>query len=110
MPVNGMDASYWNEALETRPWVEVERWQAQQVAEAVPAMRARSPLIGELHRGLPTTPRFSDLAGLAALPFMTKDDLRTAQDAATDEMPFGRNQAAPSADIVQALCSSGTTG
>src|SRR5438045_2884452 len=77
MPVrtHAMDARYWNEALETRPWVEVERWQAQQIAEAVPAIRARSAMVDELHRGLPATPRFDDLAGLAALPVTAKDRL-----------------------------------
>jgi phenylacetate-CoA ligase/benzoylacetate-CoA ligase len=105
-----METRYWNEELETLPWADVERWQAQQVAEALPGLRARSPMVADLHRGLPVTPRFRDLAALADLPFMTKDDLRAAQDAATDETPFGRNQAAPLADIVQTLCSSGTTG
>jgi crotonobetaine/carnitine-CoA ligase len=49
-------------------------------------------------------------ADLAALPFTLKDDLRAAQDAASDDQPFGENQAAAQADIVQAISSSGTTG
>jgi phenylacetate-CoA ligase/benzoylacetate-CoA ligase len=102
--------TYWNEALETLPWAEVERWQAGQIAAALPALRRRSALYAELHAGLPAEPAMRSLADLQALPFTLKDQLRTAQDAATDAQPFGRNQAAPLGDIVQVISSSGTTG
>jgi len=105
-----MNDRYWNEELEVRPWHEVERWQAGQIAQALPHIRARSAMYGELHAGLPAQPEFRDLSGLAGLPFTMKDHVRAAQDAATDEAPFGRNQAAPLRDIVQTLSSSGTTG
>jgi phenylacetate-CoA ligase/benzoylacetate-CoA ligase len=63
-----------------------------------------------LHAGLPSAPRYRELAEIAQLPFTTKDDLRAAQEAASDEQPFGRNQAAAVTEIVQTLSSSGTTG
>jgi hypothetical protein len=36
-------AEYWNAELETRPWADVERWQAGQIAATLPALRQRSP-------------------------------------------------------------------
>jgi phenylacetate-CoA ligase/benzoylacetate-CoA ligase len=100
---------YWNAELETRPWGRVEHWQAQQIGAALPTLRARSPLYARLHASVHDAP-LRDLADLQALPFTLKDDLRAAQDAASDAAPFGDNQAAPAADIVQALSSSGSTG
>ena len=64
----------------------------------------------QLHAGLPAGPQFRELIELAELPFTMKSHVRSAQDAASDEQPFGLNQAAPLVDIVQTLCSSGTTG
>ena len=101
---------YWNAALETLPWAEVERWQAGQIAAALPGIRLRSALYADLHAGLPPQPALRSLADLRALPYTLKDDIRAAQETSSPEQPFGRNQAAPLADIVQVLCSSGTTG
>ncbi len=105
-----MDARYWNEALETRPWKEVERWQAGEIARALPGIRSRSPMYRHLHQGLPAEPRLREFPELAQLPFTMKDDVRAAQDVSTDQQPFGRNQAAELGDIIQTLSSSGTTG
>lgn len=105
-----MTARYWNETLETKPWRDVERWHAEQVSACLPALRARSGMYRDLHAGLPSAPRYRELAELSQLPFTTKDNLRAAQEAASDEQPFGRNQAAPVTEIVQTLSSSGTTG
>jgi phenylacetate-coenzyme A ligase PaaK-like adenylate-forming protein len=104
------DREYWNAELETLPWREVERWQAARVAEMLPALRQRSRLYARLHAGLRDDLALRSAAYLAALPFTLKDDLRAAQDEASDDEPFGANQAAPRADIVQAISSSGTTG
>lgn len=101
---------YWNPQLETLSWPEVERWQAGRIEKALPGIRRRSGLYRELHAGLPAGLRIAGLGDLARLPFTTKEHVRAAQEAATDEAPLGLNQAAPSADIVQALSSSGTTG
>ena len=100
---------YWNAELETKPWAEVERWQAGQVAAALPRIRATSQLYARLHAGH-ASPALATLADLQALPFTFKDELRQAQDAASDERPFGDNQAVPRDQVVQAIASSGTTG
>ncbi len=57
-----------------------------------------------------TTLAVRSAADLAALPFTLKDDLRVAQEAASEAEPLGDNQAVARADIVQAISSSGTTG
>jgi phenylacetate-CoA ligase/benzoylacetate-CoA ligase len=105
-----MTQQYWDRELETLPWADVERWQAGQIERALPGLRARSGLYAELHRELPAHLRLSSLVDLARLPFTLKDDVRAAQDAATDERPLGTNQCADLSDIVQTLSSSGTTG
>ena len=104
-----MGGRYWNEELETLAWSEVEHWQAARIGAALPGLRRRSALYAELHAGL-SGPALASLADLRDLPFTTKEQLRAAQDAATAAEPFGRNQAAPLRDIVQALSSSGSTG
>ena len=76
----------------------------------LPALRRRSRLYARLHAGVAEDLAVRTPADLAALPFTLKDDLRAAQEAASDERPFGDNQAASQADIVQAISSSGTTG
>ena len=101
---------YWNPELETMPWPIVQQWQARQIAAALPDLRARSLMYGQLFASLPNDAPITTLADLARLPFTAKDDLRAAQELASDERPFGLNQAVPSSDIVQTLCSSGTTG
>src|SRR5436189_2972889 len=101
---------YWNAELETKPWSELERWQAAQATAMLPALRRRSRLYARLHANVPDDLVLRSAADLSALPFTLKDDLRAAQDAATDDRPFGDNQAAPQQDVVQAISSSGTTG
>ena len=106
----GGDQAYWNEALETMVWPEVERWQAQQITAMLEPLRQRSQLYRQLHATLPAGIKLGSLADLAALPFTMKDDIRGAQERNSDAQPFGENQAAPLTDIVQAITSSGTTG
>ncbi len=108
--MGGDRSTYWNPPLETLPWPEVERWQAREIEKALPGIRRRSGLYRDLHADLPAYIRITDIGDLARLPLTTKDDLRAAQDAATDESPLGLNQAAPLTDLVQTLSSSGTTG
>ena len=105
----GTDTAYWDAELETRPWPEVERWQAERIGAFLPALRQRSSMYAALHAGSPL-PAMRSLADLQALPFTYKDDIRAAQDRASAEQPFGANQAAPTAEVVQVLSSSGTTG
>lgn len=104
------DHRYWNEELETRAWPEIERWQAEQIAAMLGPLRRRSAMYARLHAQVPDDRALRSLDDLAALPFTLKDEVRAAQDAATDERPFGDNQGVPTADIVQAISSSGTTG
>jgi phenylacetate-coenzyme A ligase PaaK-like adenylate-forming protein len=101
---------YWNEALETLPWVEVEHWQAAQIDKMLSALRDRSKFYTRLHAGVPRDIEINTLGDLSALPFTMKDQIREAQEQAGDASPLGDNQAVPSADLVQVLSSSGTTG
>jgi phenylacetate-coenzyme A ligase PaaK-like adenylate-forming protein len=110
MPISPMSRDYWNAELETQPWPEVERWQAQQLSAMLAPLRQRSALYARLHAALPAPGPLRSLTDLQALPFTLKDDLRAAQDEASATTPFGANQAAPIEDIVQTVCSSGTTG
>jgi phenylacetate-coenzyme A ligase PaaK-like adenylate-forming protein len=103
-------SEYWNAELETKAWPEIERWQAGQIADMLPALRQRSRLYARLHRDATAQPAMRSLADLAPLPFTLKDDLRAAQQTTRADTPFGENQAASMADIVQAISSSGTTG
>ncbi|MEQ1808135.1 MAG: AMP-binding protein [Burkholderiaceae bacterium] len=103
-------AEYWNAELETMPWLEVERWQAQQLGAMLAPLRQRSRMYAQLHAALPAMPHLRSLADLQALPFTMKDQLRVAQDDASAAEPFGANQAVELGDIVQAVSSSGTTG
>jgi len=105
-----MARQYWNRELETLPWREVERWQAGEIERALPGIRARSGLYAELYGSLPRSLRIASLAALEDLPFTMKEQVRAAQQAATDDQPLGANQCVPLADLVQILSSSGTTG
>jgi hypothetical protein len=81
---------YWNEQLETLPWAEVERWQAERIAPAIARIRAGSAMYREMFADLPRELKVSQFADLARLPFTMKDQVRAAQDAATDERPLVR--------------------
>ena len=101
-------SAYWNAELETRPWAEVERWQAAQIAAFVRDLPARSAMYARLLEGAPH--KIGSFAALADLPFTMKSDVRAAQDQTSAAQPFGENQGAATRDIVQTLSSSGTTG
>jgi phenylacetate-coenzyme A ligase PaaK-like adenylate-forming protein len=103
-------SEYWNAEFETKPWPDVERWQAARIADMLPALRRRSRFYARLHGDRSAPGPMRGLADLAPLPFTLKDDLRAAQQASRADEPFGDNQAVPLADVVQAISSSGTTG
>ena len=103
-------SEFWNAELETKAWPEIERYQAGQIADMLPALRQRSHFYARLHRDATPQPAMRSLTDLALLPFTLKDDLRAAQQATSADTPLGENQAAPMADIVQVISSSGTTG
>ena len=101
-------SAYWNAELETRPWAEVEHWQAAQIERFVQGLSARSPMYARLLADAPK--KVNGFAALAQLPFTMKSDVRGAQDHTSADHPFGENQGASTRDIVQTLSSSGTTG
>lgn len=106
-----MNEQYWNPELETMPWPQVQGWQASRLAAFVGGLPARSRFYADKLAGLaPAALTPESLAELAALPMTGKDELRLAQSEPRPGEPFGAIQAAPLADIVQALSSSGTTG
>ncbi|CAI07445.1 Related to phenylacetyl-CoA ligase,possible benzoylacetate-CoA ligase [Aromatoleum aromaticum EbN1] len=106
----GRKREYWNEVLETMPWREVERWQAQRIDQMLAPLRQRSDLYWELHADVDLEREIRSLADLSDLPFTMKDHIRDAQDRASESEPFGANQSVALADIVQTVSSSGTTG
>src|SRR5206468_11251291 len=106
-----MEQRYWDEELETRPWPEIEAWQAGRVVDFVSGLRVRS----DFHKDRVSSaarpagsPRSLDF--LRDLPFTTKDELRRSKDEQVPGEPFGRHQAVPLGEIVQVVSSSGTTG
>jgi phenylacetate-coenzyme A ligase PaaK-like adenylate-forming protein len=106
-----MQQSYWDAELDTRPWAEVEAWQAQQIADFVPQLVKRSEFYKEhLQASASAIAGRRTLEALNAIAFTTKDELRRAQLTPKAGSPFGANQAAAIDDIVQAVSSSGTTG
>ena len=101
---------YWNPELETLEWSAVQRWQTERIEAMLPALRQRSAMYGQLLQALPAEQALGSFAALQQLPFTYKEQVRDAQDAATDTQPLGLNQAAPLEEVVQMLSSSGTTG
>ncbi len=103
------DRQYWDAELETASWQEVEQWQAAAVAPMMETLRGRSPLYARLHADCGPA-RIRAFDDLQSLPFTSKADIGGALEAADEVRPFGENQCASTADIVQILASSGTTG
>jgi phenylacetate-coenzyme A ligase PaaK-like adenylate-forming protein len=101
---------FWNEALETTPWAEVENWQARQISEMLGPLRKRSPFYARLHAQVSDALQISSLRDLSALPYTFKDQIRLAQEQASDLQPLGENQGVATEDLVQVVASSGTTG
>jgi phenylacetate-coenzyme A ligase PaaK-like adenylate-forming protein len=106
-----MQQSYWDVELDTRPWAEVEAWQAQQISGFVAQLPERSEFYKRhLQSTKDETTRLRGLDALETIPFTTKDELRRAQLAAVVGLPFGANQSVALEGIVQGVSSSGTTG
>ena len=88
-------AEYWNAELETRPWSELERWQAEQVTALLPALRRRSRLYARLHAGVAEDLAVRSADDLAELPFTLKDDLRAAQTRRATTSPSATTRPPP---------------
>src|ERR1051326_6947555 len=101
-------ATHWDPEMDTLPWPDMLRWQGAQLPAFLRRI-ARSPFYGPRLEGVDPD-SVADVAALARLPFTTKDELRTAQAAATPAAPFGAHQVAALSEIVQTVSSSGTTG
>lgn len=106
-----MSGEFRDAELETLPWSALERWQGERLAGFVSGLSRRSRFYAARLAGLPAAALApTSLAALAELPFTDKDAIRAAQADPPPGEPFGGLQAAPLADIVQVLSSSGTTG
>jgi phenylacetate-coenzyme A ligase PaaK-like adenylate-forming protein len=105
-----MSRRYWDAELESRPWAEVQAWQAEQLGPWVQGLIDRSEFHREALADHALPERFDSLAALAELPTTRKDDVRESQSSGVAGQPFGRHQAVPLGDVVQALSSSCTTG
>lgn len=105
-----MTTTYWDAELETMPWPEVLRWQADRIGPWLETLPERSPFHRDKLSGIDLRAKSSDSGSLADLPFTTKDEIRVSQEEQRPGEPFGRHQGVPLAAVVQALFSSGTTG
>lgn len=101
---------FWNEAMETLPWPEVQAWQARKIADMLASLPQRSQMYQALFDRCSLSIKINSFKDLQAVPFTLKEQLRQAQAQASDDQPFGSNQSVPTRDIVQVLSSSGTTG
>ena len=101
----------WNDEFETLPREALESLQLKRLRNVVDRVYNTVPFYRRSFDEHGVKPdRIHSLDDLRRLPFTLKDHVRAAQDAATDARPLGANQCAPLEDIVQTLCSSGTTG
>ena len=100
-----MADAFFDPQLETWAWPEVQAWQRAQLP-AYLARLAEVPFYRERLSGLDLIRAGS----WADVPFTTKEDLRAAQADVDPARPLGELQAVPTADLVQVLASSGTTG
>lgn len=104
-----MSDEYWDEALDTKPWAQVQAWQRDQLSGFVQRLAQRSPFFADRLAGI-------DVAEVASptvwgrVAFTTKEDLRAGQEAGASSTMLGLLQCVDGADIVQVLASSGTTG
>jgi phenylacetate-CoA ligase/benzoylacetate-CoA ligase len=106
---------YWNAELDPLSWPALQERQAESLGRAIVDTTASSPfytakfadLLGEIAA---VAPGEAALELLRRLPFTTKDELRVAGESVEGSTILGRNQAAASADIVQLVSSSGTSG
>jgi phenylacetate-coenzyme A ligase PaaK-like adenylate-forming protein len=106
---------YWNPALDPLAWEDVQARQAGLLGSTLVDVFERSPFYREklapLAERLQVPPEGAAAHELLEqLPFTTKDELRRAHEARTEHTALGRNQAQPTASIVQLVSSSGTSG
>lgn len=96
-------------------WERLQTHQAERLGASIADIASRSRFYAEKLDGLlpgsataPSGAAATEL--LRTLPFTVKDELREAFEEGDAEQPLGRNQAEPTARIVQLVSSSGTSG
>ncbi|MGB9885992.1 MAG: phenylacetate--CoA ligase family protein [Moorellales bacterium] len=102
-------AEYWNPELETMSWEEVQRYWLAQLPRQLQYVKEASPFYRERLKDFDPE-KLRSLEQLRDLPFLTKEDVRNAQNSTTREMPLGLLQTVKTEDLVQVLSSSGTSG
>ena len=105
---NDPSRPYWNPERETMAAEPMAALQLQKLKAQLHYLERNSVFYQAKFKAAGFVPQdLRSLADLAALPFTTKDELRSSQDAAP---PFGLHQAAPMDRIVRTTATSGTSG
>ena len=102
-----MTDEFWDRHIDTMPWADLQSWQRSRLSELLQGLRQRSPVYAQLYEQT-TDARLTDARAWAGVPFMGKDDLRSAQQSGVAML--GDLQCAADIDIVQVVASSGTSG
>jgi len=98
---------YWNREFDTMPWQELQGYWLEKMRNLVSTVTKKP---GFYKNHLKPDLKISSFDSLLELPFMTKEEIRFAQQQGDKDMPFGSIQVAKTKDIVQVISSSGTTG
>ena len=98
---------YWNREFDTMPWQELHGYWLEKMRTLVSSVTKKSDFY---KNHLKAVPKISSFDSLLDLPFMTKEEIRYAQQQGDKKMPLGSIQVAKTEDIVQVISSSGTTG
>lgn len=98
---------YWNQEFETMPWNDLRGYWLEKCNLLLPYVKSNSDFYRKYLEKVAAVSSFEELA---ALPVMTKHEIREAQLAGDKAMPLGSIQVARIDDIVQVISSSGTTG
>lgn len=107
MPATG-SSEYWEASIECAPLDQIRTLQVQRLRSQVDRLWARSEFYQERLSAIGFLPGdLRSLDDLARIPFVTKDELRSEQEA---HPPFGRFVVSPREDWAELHPSTGTTG
>jgi phenylacetate-CoA ligase len=102
------DGAYWNAAIETMPWSEVEAMQEQKLRRQLDYVVARAPFYRKKFADAGAdSAKVGTLHDLRQLPFTRKEELRESQ---ITSPPLGDYSAAALGETIRIHSSSGTTG
>ncbi|QEW03202.1 phenylacetate--CoA ligase family protein [Microbacterium lushaniae] len=96
----------WNPDMDTMPWPMLQERLVRDFVVMLDRLRENEEWRGRL-RGVAQVRAIEDLV---AVPFTTKEDLRSTQSTIDPERPLGPYQLAPTDQLRQITSSSGTTG